>query len=493
MKHKLLLPLLATVFTMGYHKVKSQDNEGDRKVRIEITTNENGKTEHVTREFDLSDGEALEDALRELGVFDQIGVINNGENLVIDLKRTGEDGGALRDMSMAMAMEDAGEPGAQLGVYCSNWCSTECEDGKDKGAKNGARITGVIEGSGAEAAGLMKGDVITAIGGSDVEDFNDLVEAVDAHQPGESVEVAYWRDGKKDKVKATLGEEKAEPFSFNFSMPQMSWSDMADNFTPEQRGFLGVDGEDVEKNGGVRIIQVIEGSSAEAMGLLEGDVIKKLNGTAIMGFDALAEVVGELDPASPVILEVERSGATTTVEGALGEQDPTEWGIPELPEMPEMPQAPDAYRMDRRAQSEAMRSEVDQLRREMEQLRRELRGDVRSEMRVVVATIQLDPAERDVLKNKGVTGLDPSWQLPDLRCFPNPSNGDFHLEFSAPERGDLAVDLHNAAGERVYHETITGFKGRYERMLDLSDQNDGTYFLVISQNGKALARKLVKQ
>jgi hypothetical protein len=62
-----------------------------------------------------------------------------------------------------------------------------------------------------------------------------------------------------------------------------------------------------------------------------------------------------------------------------------------------------------------------------------------------------------------------------------------------PERGDLSVDVHNVTGERVYHETITGFKGSYERMLDLSDLPAGPYFLVIGQGDATEARKLVKQ
>ena len=46
---------------------------------------------------------------------------------------------------------------------------------------------------------------------------------------------------------------------------------------------------------------------------------------------------------------------------------------------------------------------------------------------------------------------------------------------------------------RLYHETIPGFKGHYARSLDMSDRAAGTYSVVIAQNGKALARKVVKR
>ena len=37
-------------------------------------------------------------------------------------------------------------------------------------------------------------------------------------------------------------------------------------------------------------------------------------------------------------------------------------------------------------------------------------------------------------------------------------------------RGDLEVDVHDATGERIYHETITGYRAATERTLDLSDR-----------------------
>jgi len=55
------------------------------------------------------------------------------------------------------------------------------------------------------------------------------------------------------------------------------------------------------------------------------------------------------------------------------------------------------------------------------------------------------------------------------------------------------VNVHDGTGTKVYEERITGFKGRYERTLDLSDKATGNYFLVIEQNGKSAAQKLVKQ
>ena len=139
------------------------------------------------------------------------------------------------------------------------------------------------------------------------------------------------------------------------------------------------------------------------------------------------------------------------------------------------------------------RREIDELRREMDRLRRDLRGEVTRQMRVTIDAVELSREESDVLRNKGVNGLENTLDLPGLRVSPNPNDGSFDLAFQVPERGDLNVDVHDANGDRVYHESITGFKGNYERVLDMSDRPGGTYFVVITQNGKAQARKLVKQ
>lgn len=142
---------------------------------------------------------------------------------------------------------------------------------------------------------------------------------------------------------------------------------------------------------------------------------------------------------------------------------------------------------------EQHQNDMEQLRREMEELRNELRGNVNREMRVTIERKELTPEETTVLRNKGVAGLDNKLELGGLRCFPNPSDGFFRLQFNVPTKGDLSVDVHDAKGERVYHESVSDYEGQYERTLNLSAKADGNYYLVISQNGRSLTQKLVKE
>ena len=114
------------------------------------------------------------------------------------------------------------------------------------------------------------------------------------------------------------------------------------------------------------------------------------------------------------------------------------------------------------------------------------------ETRIRIERMPLTAEEKELLRNNGAKSLDNELQLDDMRVFPNPSNGFFRIHFDVAEKGDLFVNVHAAKGEKVYEERITGFKGRYERTLDLSDRTSGTYFLVIEQGGRSIAEKLVK-
>jgi membrane-associated protease RseP (regulator of RpoE activity) len=69
----------------------------------------------------------------------------------------------------------------------------------------GAEIGGIVQGSGAEAAGLESGDIVLSVGGIPVE-AGDLGAAVRAAEPGDTVEVVLERDGERRTVTATLGE-----------------------------------------------------------------------------------------------------------------------------------------------------------------------------------------------------------------------------------------------------------------------------------------------
>lgn len=477
--------LLAAVVLLGTAAtpIRAQQ-QGERKVRIEISRIEDGQTSSETREFELGTGEDLEQALRDLGVWDELRAIGAGEDLYIDLRRT-RDGGALDEMALALSMagqaRDAVQdpsPRAFLGVHLAPYAGPAGK-GRRQATVRGALISHVTEGSPARQAGLREGDVITAIDGTAMNGPADVTAAVRQRKPGDVIRITLLRDGDKREEKVTLtgrtDDEEVRMFRFDDlpAVPRM----------PMARPFLGVNGGSPEEGGqGAGITSVVPGSAAEAMGLRAGDRIVAINGHPIGDFAALSEHIATMEAGAEVEVTVLRDGQRTNLNGTLGERTPRafNWAMPSVPPMSDEDRA-------------ALRRDMDELRRDMDRLRREIRGEVLRELRVTVEATELSEEDKALLRNNGVAGIDRELKLEDLRIAPNPADGFFRIHFTAPDRGDLTVDVHDASGERIYQERIIGFKGRYERTLDLSDRPAGTYFLVLGQHDRVVTRKLVKR
>jgi len=70
----------------------------------------------------------------------------------------------------------------------------------------GVLVYQVSRNSPADEAGLKSGDVITAIDGQDVATSEALRSAIQAHEPGDQVEIEYFRDSEQKTTSVTLGE-----------------------------------------------------------------------------------------------------------------------------------------------------------------------------------------------------------------------------------------------------------------------------------------------
>ncbi|HRD53813.1 MAG TPA: PDZ domain-containing protein [Flavobacteriales bacterium] len=470
----------------------------DRKVRIEVVTTENGETKRVTKEFDANDDAQMQEALRELGVLNHMKLGQGERDITIDIRGFGE--GEDSDVFMRMApmapmppvppdapMAFAAAPSAYLGVSTRNLAP---DDKRSKLVKKGAVVLEVMKESPAEKLGLKEGDIITELGGKAVDGPGGLAELVRAHKPGESVKLVWLRDGRTMKGEAKLSERKSEAHAFSFdteTLKELEKLGESSAWRSEKRAFLGVTpSEERSADQGTVIGTVEAGSAAEKMGLLAGDRITAINGEAVSDFDALAERIRSMEPGERITVTALRDGQAQEHTGTLGERRSHRYH--------NGTEGMEGFRWNGMAPEDrdALRREMDQLRREMDELRREMGKDIRREVRVRVQARELSEDEKALLRNKGVA-VDKELKLDGLQAFPNPSSGFYRLQFDVAERADLNVDVHNAKGERVYQEHIVGFKGRYERTLDLSDQASGSYYLVIAQGGKAATVKLVKE
>jgi serine protease Do len=91
-----------------------------------------------------------------------------------------------------------------LGVQIRDVNLMDEETIQNIGVNRGVYIIDVNEGSGGEAAGLKKGDVITGVDGVETYNVAQLQEMVARKRPGDKVDVKFLRSGKEMKVTATL-------------------------------------------------------------------------------------------------------------------------------------------------------------------------------------------------------------------------------------------------------------------------------------------------
>jgi C-terminal processing protease CtpA/Prc len=74
--------------------------------------------------------------------------------------------------------------------------------------QRGVLLAGVRVGGGAEQAGMQRGDVLIRLGTHDIGSVEDLMYALNASRPGETVSAVVVRAGKELTLKATFQESK---------------------------------------------------------------------------------------------------------------------------------------------------------------------------------------------------------------------------------------------------------------------------------------------
>ena len=98
----------------------------------------------------------------------------------------------------------------QLGITVLKIPSEEASKlGVTEGA--GVVVYQVQPGSAADRAGLRRGDVITALNGTAVDDPNTFRNIIAGSAPGTEVTLTVKRDGREQQVRATLGEFVPQP------------------------------------------------------------------------------------------------------------------------------------------------------------------------------------------------------------------------------------------------------------------------------------------
>ena len=181
----------------------------------------------------------------------------------------------------------------------------------------GAMLREVIPGYAAAKAGLERGDVIRGWNGKKVKDNYDLQNLVQSAAPGSAADIKIIRNRKETTLKMTIEEA---PLSLK---PGSAEAPAGKNGRPSagpRAAWLGaaVAALDAdlrqrysisEKESGVAVVEVEEGSKAEEIGLMEGDLVRAVNQKTTADLDSFKEVTGKTDPRNGIVLDILRQGS----------------------------------------------------------------------------------------------------------------------------------------------------------------------------------------
>ena len=153
---------------------------------------------------------------------------------------------------------------------------------KDLGTVDGVYVAEVTDGSGAKAAGIEVGDVITQIAGKKIHNMAELQESLTMYRPGDKVEVTILRNKKEKTLDVTLKNLQGNTEvvkKFDLTMLGAAFKPISDDV----KRHLGV-------SYGLEVTGVDKGKFADA-GIKKGFIILKVNGTKITSEEDLAEAL----------------------------------------------------------------------------------------------------------------------------------------------------------------------------------------------------------
>jgi serine protease Do len=193
-----------------------------------------------------------------------------------------------------------------LGISVQN-LTREFADAYNIEEESGIIVGDVFADSAAERAGLQRGDVIVSVNNEAVKDTQWFVNKVRSQAPGATLRMKVIRSGKSTTVTAKLdeipdSEENAalgETEEDSFQKLGVAVSKLTNDLKRQYK---------IEGQAGLVVVEVADGSPAQAAGVQEGDLIREVNGKKV---DDIGDLSGAIKKSSKsVVFLIERGGRT---------------------------------------------------------------------------------------------------------------------------------------------------------------------------------------
>lgn len=297
--------------------------------------------------------------------------------------------------------------------------------------ERGVEVTVVDKDAPAGKAGLKEHDVILSVNDQQVQSVEQLRRLIHEIPVGRTISIGISRDGQPMTLKAQLAERNKMgdmEHAFNFTvpainipainippinMPQMDFANvvvihspvrsglMIENLTPQLGEFFGV-----KSGNGVLVRSVEKGSRGESAGFRAGDVIVKINGSAVNDCSDFTRLLhkGPDNKAAVTVLrerreqnltlslpEFKHTGSVVGPGEDNDEEDCADFGMPE--------QQLAQLKAQLAVVTKNTAAEWQKLKPEMEKAQREYRLEIQSHQAEIQK--QMEKMQKDMLKQSG--------------------------------------------------------------------------------------------
>ena len=249
--------------------------------------------------------------------------INPGNSGGALVNAAGElDGFAIPTTIMNKVVKDLREFGvvqrALLGIRgtsVSNYIDEQKDKGKetDLGTLSGFYVAEVTADGAADAAGLQKGDVVTAIDGQKIDKYGQLQEIVAMHRPGDKVKVTYLRKKKEYTTTLTLRNEQGTTGNLE-TVDTESMGAALRVLTDDEKRELGL------RNG--LLVSSIKAGKLQDAGITKGIIIMQGNDLVMSSVQDFEEAVKAANRSSDRVLWIRaktQSGLNRSFTVELGD------------------------------------------------------------------------------------------------------------------------------------------------------------------------------
>jgi serine protease Do len=203
-----------------------------------------------------------------------------------------------------------------LGKVRRSWLGVYIQDVTPEIAKQfnlteakGVLVGDVIKNSPAEEVGIKTGDIIMKVNDEEVNSPEELQDKIRDVEIGKNADIEVMRDGKT--------------INFIVEIVEMPTVEVEGSESPKEKVFsvqTGIQVEPVTSEiakemglswvKGLVITEVVVGSSADDMGLQQGDIVLEANRTEVSSIEEWEKVINKLEPGDTLLLLVFRNQHT---------------------------------------------------------------------------------------------------------------------------------------------------------------------------------------